>query len=388
MCCDVSRGTTSPSPLTAPTPTKHGPMHTGSVPDELCLSRSTGLSLSYSVSRRPWRTAYGERPREHLRTLCEFTVASAKGNRPVKKLLSSKEEKEDLCRALDISKRMTEIENAKKNWVEMSAPIERWIKENGKGFRYAVAPSGDGTRASEPPFVTARRCRRRREKKRCGSTRCVDRGVRWSEGEWSEVFRQLEKEQKTKTVLSERKGCVLLRSFCSSYLSPPLFSQYHARVDCFTADLFLNQSLLTSYLRQMITYAPHPLRLRSVCSSLKARLDSISPSSILLSRSADICSKIRKNRTTDNREKDRRAHTTRVCVHFCRCYLIRWFRSALFIAAILCTLVARTQACPAGHVPNAGNTACVWNCSKPGHFLDLRVRQCSPCEPGTFDPLG
>ena len=132
--------------------------------------------------------AHGERPRAYLSTLSEFT-SSAKGNRPVNKLLSSKEEKGNLRWALDIIKRMGEIENAKRNWVDMSVPIERWIKENGKGFRYAVAPSEDKTRTSEPPFITVRRCRRRRERKRCASTCCVDRGVRWSEGEMTSPFK-------------------------------------------------------------------------------------------------------------------------------------------------------------------------------------------------------
>ena len=50
---------------------------------------------------------------------------------------------------------------------------------------------------------------------------------------------------------------------------------------------------------------------------------------------------------------------------------------------------ATPQECPAGRIPpSSGQGPCVWNCSKPGHFLNLRLRQCSPCKPGTFDPLG
>ena len=51
--------------------------------------------------------------------------------------------------------------------------------------------------------------------------------------------------------------------------------------------------------------------------------------------------------------------------------------------------IASCLECPVGRVqPSSGQGSCVWNCSKPGHFLDLRVGQCSPCNPGTFDPLG
>ena len=64
---------------------------------------------------------------------------------------------------------------------------------------------------------------------------------------------------------------------------------------------------------------------------------------------------------------------------------------ALRIALLLCTLSLMPvcyAACPVGQVLSGGSSGCVWNCSKPGHFLDFRVRQCSPCVPGTFDPLG
>ena len=64
---------------------------------------------------------------------------------------------------------------------------------------------------------------------------------------------------------------------------------------------------------------------------------------------------------------------------------------ALRIALLLCALdllpVCRAT-CPFGKVLSGDSSGCVWNCSEPGHFLDLRVRQCSPCVPGTFDPLG
>ena len=66
---------------------------------------------------------------------------------------------------------------------------------------------------------------------------------------------------------------------------------------------------------------------------------------------------------------------------------------ALFSVRLTTASGAIAGSCPLGKVrstaqatPNA--TSCVWNCTDPGHYLNIRTQQCSPCKAGTFDPLG
>ena len=87
---------------------------------------------------------------------------------------------------------MKDTEISKRIWIDMEIPIEKWIKENGKGFHYYV---GMGTGA---PATRNRSCRRRHQsckRKKKGSRRRRHRAelgpLGWSEEEWDEVFRQL-----------------------------------------------------------------------------------------------------------------------------------------------------------------------------------------------------